>query len=104
MCVFSPRALSAQNPPLQQHPALDAELLGHLDQRVPTHLQRQALPQPQTQPQEARAALQTDVLHGIFPTATGETLASVTRYFVYLYLLIIQRIFCFCHFGTIVKD
>lgn len=73
LCIFSPRALSAQNPPLQQHPALDAELLGHLDQCVPAHLQRQALPKPQTLPQEARTALQTDVLHGVFPTATGKT-------------------------------
>lgn len=41
---FLCRHLSAQNPPVQQHTALDAKFLGHLDKRISANLQRQALP------------------------------------------------------------
>lgn len=70
--ILSSRTSRASNLAVQQHPALDAELLGHLDQRVSTDLQRKALPQPQAGPQKAGSALQADVLHGRLPSATSE--------------------------------
>lgn len=66
---------------VQQHPALDAELLGHLDERLSTDLQRQALPQPPADPQEARSALQTDVLHCFLPTATSKLYSSTVVFY-----------------------
>lgn len=69
---FLRRALWAQNPAVQQHSALDAELLGYLDGCITTNLQRQALPQPPADPQEAGSALQTDVLHSCLPTTTSK--------------------------------
>lgn len=68
---FPHRALPAQDPVVQQHPALDAKLLGHLDQRVAAHLPGEALPQPPACTQEAGPALQADVLHRVFPAASG---------------------------------
>lgn len=66
------RSLPAQNPAVQQHPALDAELLGDLDGCISSNLPRQALPQPEAGPQEAGSALQTDVLHSCLPTTTSK--------------------------------
>lgn len=66
------RTTQAQNPVIQQHPALDAELLGNLDKCFSTNLQRQTLPQPQAGPEEVGSALQTDVLHSCLPTTTSK--------------------------------
>lgn len=73
--LFAPRrGVAASNPPVQQHPPLDAELLGHVDQCIATDLQREAVPQPQAPSQEAGPALQTDVLHSCLPTATSTSI------------------------------
>lgn len=71
------RILPAEDSAVQQHFALDAELLGHMDRCLSTHLQRQALPQPQAYPQEAGSALQTDVLHSCLSTTTSKCFSSL---------------------------
>lgn len=38
------RGGTTSDPPVQQHPPLDAELLGHVDERLAANLQRKALP------------------------------------------------------------
>lgn len=67
------RALPAPDPALQQHPPLDAEFLGHVDQRDTAHLPWEALQQHETQQEEVGAALQAVVLYCALPPAAGNS-------------------------------